>query len=169
MNRVARLSRIFQLLCTAAFILLGAATVALGWVVIHSEYHAMRILYLFNANYSHLVIMLRRDWQSSAAVAVLLWVIPWLAGLFACRRIFASFAQGAGFQRSTPKGFRALALVLWSTIPADYLLSPSVFNTWRKLLFLLHSRALFLGLAFLLFAAIMDEACRLQDEQDLVV
>lgn len=169
MNRVARLSRIFQSICTLAFVLLGAATLSLGSVVAHSEYHAIRMLSLFNAHYSRLLIALHRQEEAAAAIALLLWGVPWLAGLIVCRRIFGSFAQGVGFQRATPKGFRALAWVVWSTIPADYLLSPSVFNTWRKLLLLLHSRALFLGLAFFCFATIMDEACRLQDEQDLVV
>ena len=169
MNRIVRLSRAFQTLCTLAFVLVGAAAVALGHEVNRSDYYSQRLLQLFNANYSRLMIWCHRDWSWTASLALLLWIAPWLAGLLVCRRIFASFATGQGFQRTMPRGFRGLAWVVWSTIPADYLLSPSVFNTWRKLLFLLQYRALFLGLALWCFAAIMDQACRLQEEQDLVV
>jgi hypothetical protein len=168
-HRIVRLSRTFQTLCTVAICLVGVAAVALGHQVAQSDYHSQRLLELFNANYSRLRLWCHWDLVLTANAALLLWIIPWLAGLVVCRQIFASFAAGHGFQWAMPRGCRGLAWVVWSTVPGDYLLSPSVIHTWRNLLFLLHSRALFLGLALWCFAAIMDQACRLQEEQDLVV
>ena len=172
MNRIQTLSRILQHLCTAGQ---GLVVFVLGLATITRPYRVDRILFFLRYNHSWLARFSGLQGRPLLLLSLSLWGILWLLGLGACRGIFRAHAQGEAFQAETQKGFRLLAIVWIAAFPLACLLAyapeRSILAIVPTLLVHLGPKLVYLliGMALLVVARIMDEACHLQDEQDLVV
>lgn len=171
-NRVRHTSRMLQAASTAGLVLI-ICPLLLGLIL--GEYQVQRLVLFFRYDRSWLARLTGAEGRMLLEAALGLGVIPWIVGLCACRRIFKSVVQGEPYESKALRAFRTLAMAWFLAFPVSVLLSyfpkRSVVALVPTLLFHQGPRILYLvaGVAFLVLAWLMDEAARLQAEQDLVV